>query len=486
MSARNIRTSAVISLGHANLTGTRLADSPDRGEAEEGALFVSAADGFPEGDSFDTVFRNGEDTLFLAGISPKEAVNEANRAFEFYNAWEISLLDCVARNLPLQSLLDRAHNVFRRPMFIKGNSSWVFAITSGYDPSVHPDWANLEQSVQTRAPDFNAVKAVSLDPDFQAVFSHKYPDIVRSPFYGGMVLRTNVWLEDKRVCEVVALENGNPFNPGDTHLMYAFSRVLELYINANKALYATISGLSGFFSSLLEKGECTPENVKAIQHATRWSDGDEFILFCIETKTRQESPILGVLRDKLETLPLSGSTFIYSNRIVSILNLTQEGGYHAVLNRMREAIPADAFVWGASHEFSGLERFISFYRQALLVLEAAVRRNLNSLTMHEAAYGFLAEWLGSIPEAPYAVHPDLYRLREHDRRNDTRYMQTLFEFLLCGGNYTDTANRLGLHRNSLIYRMSKIREIVAWPLDDAENKKLLLTSFLLLGGDRNK
>jgi DNA-binding PucR family transcriptional regulator len=84
------------------------------------------------------------------------------------------------------------------------------------------------------------------------------------------------------------------------------------------------------------------------------------------------------------------------------------------------------------------------------------------------------------------VHPDLYRLREHDRRNDTRYMQTLFEFLLCGGNYTDTANRLGLHRNSLIYRMSKIREIVAWPLDDAENKKLLLTSFLLLGGDRNK
>jgi DNA-binding PucR family transcriptional regulator len=46
------------------------------------------------------------------------------------------------------------------------------------------------------------------------------------------------------------------------------------------------------------------------------------------------------------------------------------------------------------------------------------------------------------------VHPDLYKLREHDRRNDTRYMQTLLEFLLCGGNYTDTANRLRLHRTA--------------------------------------
>jgi hypothetical protein len=436
----------------------------------------------PGGEAYDTALKNGGDLLLLSGIGPEEAVNEANRAFEFYNAWEVSMLDCVARGLPLQSLLDCAHTVFRRPMFIKGNSSWVFAITPGYDASAHPDWANLEASIQTRTADFNAVKAVSLDPEFQAVFTHKFPAIVRSPFYGGMVLRTNVWLDDKRICEIVALENGHPFNPGDTYLMYEFSQMVELYISGNKPLYATISGLSGFFASLLEKGECTPDNVKAIQHATRWAAGDEFCVCCIETKTGHESPILGVLRDKLENLPLSGSSFIYSDRIVSLLNLTRGGGYHAVRDRLREAIPADAFVWGASYEFIGLEHFIAFYRQALLVLEDAAARNLSCLTMHEAAYGILSDWLQSLPEVRYYVHPDLQKLLEHDRQNDSRYMQTLLEFLLCGGNYTDTANRLGLHRNSLIYRMSKIRELLAWPLGDTENKKLLLTSYLLLGG----
>jgi hypothetical protein len=277
MTARGIRTSAVITAGSACLRGTRLWD-PGAADAaaEENALLVVPAADVPGGEAYDTALKNGGDLLLLSGIGPEEAVNEANRAFEFYNAWEVSLLDCVARGLPLQSLLDCAHTVFRRPMFIKGNSSWVFAITPGYDASAHPDWANLEASIQTRTADFNAVKAVSLDPEFQAVFTHKFPAIVRSPFYGGMVLRTNVWLDDKRICEIVSLENGRSFNPGDTHLMYEFSRMVELYISGNKPLYATISGLSGFFASLLEKGECTPDNVKAIQHATRWRPGTSF------------------------------------------------------------------------------------------------------------------------------------------------------------------------------------------------------------------
>lgn len=55
-------------------------------------------------------------------------------------------------------------------MFIKSDSSWVFAITGGYDISVHPDWARLENSVANKRSDFNAVKAVSLDPEFQATF----------------------------------------------------------------------------------------------------------------------------------------------------------------------------------------------------------------------------------------------------------------------------------------------------------------------------
>ena len=40
---------------------------------------------------------------------------------------------------------------------------------------------------------------------------------------------------------------------------------------------------------------------------------------------------------------------------------------------------------------------------------------------------------------------------------------------------------MGLHRNSLIYRMNKIRSIMHTSPDDLENRELLLFSFLIEG-----
>ena len=40
---------------------------------------------------------------------------------------------------------------------------------------------------------------------------------------------------------------------------------------------------------------------------------------------------------------------------------------------------------------------------------------------------------------------------------------------------------MGLHRNSLIYRMNKIRSIIHTNLDDMENRELLIFSYMLLG-----
>jgi len=42
---------------------------------------------------------------------------------------------------------------------------------------------------------------------------------------------------------------------------------------------------------------------------------------------------------------------------------------------------------------------------------------------------------------------------------------------------------LGLHRNSLIYRMSRIQEIISTDLSDLENRQLLFYSYMLMGKD---
>ena len=477
---RGYHPAPIISDGKAVLTGPRFME---RGAPGSDTVGIIPARNVAGGAGYETALTNGVDLIFVPETTPADVHNEITRCFEFFNQWERSLLLVLVDGGSLQDMLDVAHRVFKQPMFIKGDSSWVFAITPGYDPSVHPDWANLERSAVNRTADFESVTTVSLDPEFQKVFLQRDPAILHSPFYGGMVLRTNVWEGGQRVCEIVALEYSAHFNPGDTHLMQVFSDMVSRYISANRSLYFSFSGLTNFFTGLLDRQECNPANLLTVREATGWREEDAMAVAVVREHTQCETPMLGVLRERLaEQLPNS-CVFHYDGNVVCIFNVSKSGGYTQMTDRLGELIPADPFTWGVSYEFTGLERLPEFYRQALTALETAEEMGRTHATMYQAACACICAELKDLPGLQGYIHPDLRRLEEVDRQGDSQYVRTLFEFLLCGGNYTDTAAHLGLHRNSLIYRMSRIQEIVSTDLGDYQNRKLLLYSYLLLGRD---
>ena len=477
---RGFRPTPIISSGEPALAGPRFME---RGAPGSDTVGVIPASGVAGGEGYQTALTHGVDLIFIPSASPIEVHNEIAHCFEAFQQWERSMLMVLVDGGSLQDLLDVAHRVFKQPMFIKGDSSWVFAITPGYDPSVHPDWANLERSAVNRTADFESVKTVSLDPEFQKVFLQRYPAILRSPFYGGMVLRTNVWVDGQRVCEIVALEYKDHFNPGDTHLMQVFSDMVSRYISANRSLYFSFSGLTNFFTGLLDRQEYNPANLSTVREATGWREEESMAVAVIREYTQCETPLLGVLREKLvEQLPYS-CVFHYDGGVACIFNVTKSGGYAAAVDRLGALIPSDPFTWGVSYDFTGLERLPEFYRQAVTALETAEELGRTHATMYQAACTRISAELREVPGLQGYIHPDLRRLEEVDRRGDSQYVHTLFEFLLCGGNYTDTASRLGLHRNSLIYRMSRIQEIISSDLSDYQNRQLLFYSYLLLGRD---
>ena len=475
---RGFDPSPIISSGKSLLTGPRFME---RGTLGTDTVGIIPADNVTGGAGYKTVLTHDVDLIFIPNADPIEVHNEITRCFEAFNQWERDMLMVLVDGGGLQDLLNEAHRVFKQPMFIKGDSSWVFAITPGYRPDVHPDWANLERSATNRTADFESVFTVSLDPEFQKVFLQRTPILLESPLYGGTVLRTNVWMDGQRVCEIVALEYKDRFNPGDIHLMQMFSNIVSRYISANRSLYFSFSGLTNFFTGLLEKQECNPANLLNVREATGWKEDDSMAVAVIREHTPCESPILGVLREKLtEQLPNS-CVFHYDGGVVCIFNTTKSNGYNTAVEHLAKIIPTAPFTWGVSYEFTGLERVPEFYRQALTALEAAEEQGRTHATMYQTACSLISAELKEVPGLQGYIHPDLRRLEEVDRHGDSQYVHTLFEYLLCGGNYTDTAARLGLHRNSLIYRMSRIQEIISTDLSDHENRQLLFYSYMLMG-----
>src|SRR5438046_985679 len=68
---------------------------------------------------------------------------------------------------------------------------------------------------------------------------------------------------------------------------------------------------------------------------------------------------------------------------------------------------------------------------------------------------------------------DFYRetlgpLLHTDTRGDSTLIDTLEGYFRCNGNLSETARTMHLHRNSLLYRLGRIEEVLGQSLDDSE------------------
>jgi purine catabolism regulator len=61
-------------------------------------------------------------------------------------------------------------------------------------------------------------------------------------------------------------------------------------------------------------------------------------------------------------------------------------------------------------------------------------------------------------------------LLEYDRRTDNELVNTLETYFACNGNLSEAARRLHLHRNSLLYRLERIQEVLQTDLEDADTR----------------
>jgi len=59
-------------------------------------------------------------------------------------------------------------------------------------------------------------------------------------------------------------------------------------------------------------------------------------------------------------------------------------------------------------------------------------------------------------------------LLQHDTRSDGTLVETLEGYFRCNGNLSETARTMHLHRNSLLYRLERIQEILGRSLENAE------------------
>jgi purine catabolism regulator len=191
-----------------------------------------------------------------------------------------------------------------------------------------------------------------------------------------------------------------------------------------------------------------------------------------------ENAALRAVRSLVAHRDISALISAHAGAICVILVL--EAFDEASLARLVQAIRADCA--GVTHDpgtslgvgrpHTGVVGVRSSFREAEQAL-AMGRRVLGAGRVVSFADLGLHRLLFAISGQPELV--DFYddtvgSLVDYDRRTGADLMATLDAFFLCLGSPTETAQRMHLHRNTVLYRLRRIEEIGGLKLDDAATR----------------
>ena len=121
------------------------------------------------------------------------------------------------------------------------------------------------------------------------------------------------------------------------------------------------------------------------------------------------------------------------------------------------------------------------YRTAHEALELMMDQRFHSGNVCTVAQLRTSLLLKSLEGRSDLIAKEIHRLAAYDKEKDTQYCETLYRYLTCCRSLKKTCDALFAHRNTVLYRIRRIRDDFNIPLDDpAVHADLLLGSSLLL------
>ncbi len=174
------------------------------------------------------------------------------------------------------------------------------------------------------------------------------------------------------------------------------------------------------------------------------------------------------LHTALRTFQFSYLVFRYEKRFVVVLNEKSKEAAEKAVRRIHRAIRtvfSEAPVYiGISDPADTYEELSACFHGAISASRRAGLQEQDVVWFHDMGFYKL---LYSVPDDTLLLdyyHEIMDPLLLHDRLNQSAYVETLFRYLLYDGSLQEVAARMFTHRNTVNYRMGKIREILGCSL----------------------
>lgn len=180
------------------------------------------------------------------------------------------------------------------------------------------------------------------------------------------------------------------------------------------------------------------------------------------------------LKEELESQIPGSHPFLYKGDI--FLFLHREGDTR-VFSALAEEFRLKVIV---SERLGDLFDLPELYRVAYMGLELITDERFHGGQVCTVSQLRTSLLLKSLEKCSHLIPKGLRRLADHDREKNTQYCETLYHYLICCRSLKKTCDALFTHRNTVLYRIRRLQEDFAIPLENPDMHIGLLMGVSLL------
>lgn len=462
-----------------NVTAAQLQEMVDRGIAPRGSFVCS---GMPPREVIDS----GCDIIWLESAPViGEMVVRMTEVFTKYLRWESEVRDAIIEGAPLKRIAELSREIIGRPIWAwNGQYQTLFNIVeptryelpSDYffqgDFSEWNAWmiAQWEEEAARRG----GRLLVSNDPFFMP-----------TPKEGGLSYRClckNLFHGRTRMATLCIDEVGVPFSDRDFVLLDMLGGFMTEALNfGGQATADTVQVLHESLLSLVRGAPVTYADVDAAVRDAGWGSDEYYALLLVPDHDSYSDRLLSRVAHEL-CIGSDGLLYtVFDHRLLLIVNEERASLYaRPFVSSVEERLAEEgiAMRMGASSLWSNLERLDRAYRQAVRALELGRARIAERCTFFDdVLMTEVVERCGIGIDAETIMTRGVRRLIDHDRVRGDDLTRVLQVYLDCNCSMTAASRALFLHRNTLAYKVERIKELLDSDLSDADER--LLTSLAL-------
>lgn len=417
---------------------------------------------FPFGTDLEKLYQHTQRIL-------DEELAQTNDAADLLNAYLIKPT--------LASVLEAASKIIKNPMIVIDTSFNILGFSTTYTTEDEQWLGNIERgycSYEYIAGFLNIGEVRNAPKNNDPFFCICYTSPLRRCV-------TKIYADDMHLGYIIAIESNHSLEMVSPEvyklISQLFSRIIEIDLCTNP-----IQDMDRILIDCLNNKVATHQQLQERLKQTNWIDRSHNQLLTIDVTYYK---IYDVEHEKLlaflnELLPTCW-TFFYQKYVVVLVNTADLPGssLKSLLIGNKNYFEEKGLHVGISDSFDDLLSLPIYYHQAATALTIGLKLHPEYPIFEYNDYKLYSLILSSSEknlETNY-YHNHYKELREYDLLHETFYLETTRAYIESDRHLDGAAEKLHVHKNTVVYRIKKIKELFQIDFDDPKQRFALYHSY---------